>query len=258
MRASDEHGRGFLVVLHTPNGRDIGARIAIDASPFTIGTRAHDLTVEGALETATSAELLWEQDSGAGTQGFWCVRGAGRLAVNGQATTVRHIVAGDELRVVDSFFRFIAGDAAQQLFYHTIYQLTVVDFSSGAHRYVYLDEVVRREQVKAAQEATSSSVAIVRVEAAAGPEDSDVDALRTLVDALKSDGGSQWTIGRTGKWELGIAALETASVLRTGLVMVLGQRRLDGVRLYLGVAAHHEGWDPRALFDHARATATVL
>jgi hypothetical protein len=138
--------RCWLVVTHTPSKRGLGAKLEFRAPRFTIGAKDDDLPLDGAPQSGTRVEIVWGGPDEAAAPTDWRVRGEGRVWVNGEAVADRALRSGDELRVVDTHFRFLSGPDLERKFHETIYHLTITDFATGAYNQRYLKEMLDRRR----------------------------------------------------------------------------------------------------------------
>lgn len=258
--AGSEGGRPgcLLVVLHTPSGENVGAKVEIDSAAFEIGASGDDLVVEGALESGTRAQILWSAAEDSASRSEWHLKGSGLLALNGRPTIEGALKTGDELRVVDSFFRFLSGSNVEEKYYETIYQLTIVDIPSGAHNRRYLREVLVREEERATRRGKTFSVAVVSVRPEPGNQKGAHDLLRFVVKGLSERLASDCVIARTDEHEFAVvgpeAAAEFEEYLRPKLLRCLPER----VQAHLGVIQYEIDLDPEQLVRKARDNAVPL
>lgn len=250
--------RCLLVVLHTPSGEGVGAKLEIGAPVFRIGKGDDDLLVEGALQSGTSAAVVWTSDDETRSSTGWRVKGSGRLFVNGSATTDRQLTSGDELRVVDSFFRFLSGEHIIEKYHETIYLLTITDFASGALNKRYLAEILFREKERATRYRRQFSVASVTIEPNQGNQEGDLDLLRPIVRGLEERNARDWVIARAGSSELAVVAPGTALELQSYLVATVPRCMPENAQAQVGVVQYEADLDPEQLVRMARANATLL
>ncbi len=211
----------LLVVLHAPEHGSVATKLEVNAPVFALGTKEDDLTIEGATASQTHAEIVWEPSAESPSKKIWRLKGAGRLFVNGRATTDCDLRSGDEVRIVDSFFRFLTGPKTDEQYHQTIYQSTIQDFPTGSHNPRYLSEVLFRERARAKRYEKPFSVAVIMVEA--DPDQALVhhDLLRPLVRKITESSPRDWVIARTSDSELTVVAPESESTLASFLEKIV-------------------------------------
>jgi GGDEF domain-containing protein len=247
-----------LVVLHTRSREGLGAKIEVQGSRFTIGAGSDDFRVDDAAKSGTRAEVVWAASDEMSATIGWRLRGVGRVFVNDEVVVDRALRSGDELRVVDAFFRFLSGDDVQNQYHQTIYHLTITDFASGAYNGRYLREVLERETVRATRYGKAFSVAVVAVGRGGVNAEGAPDWLRALVSRLKTDGRRDWLVARASELELVIVSSESTPTFRVELAMAVRAGVPAGVQVSLGFAEHEPEKPPERMLQDARTQAVLL
>jgi hypothetical protein len=160
---ADDMLSACVVVTHSngdpPKGQRTDARDGL-----SIGTTSADAVV---VEGRGSPTRLSLDQTMVGARGRWEARSTGRAWVNGRNAGNIAVSSGDELRIEDTFFRFLCGPDLQQKFYETIYHLTIRDFPTGLGNERAFGEAFRTMARRAAKTTKTLLVAVVGVEALA-------------------------------------------------------------------------------------------
>jgi GGDEF domain-containing protein len=236
-----ERPRCLLVVTHTPSREGLGAKLEVQALRFTIGARDNDLPVDGATQSGTRVEVVWGGANEAAAPTEWRIRGEGRVWVNGETVVNRALRSGDELRVVDTHFRFLSGRDLDNKYYETIYHLTITDFATGVYNQRYLKEVLDREAVRATRYGKLFSVAVIELERRCAVDESDHDLLRRVADRVKGGGSREWFTARTANLQLIVVSPETAADFERELAALVQPCVTAKVQIHLGVAQNEPG-----------------
>lgn len=144
-----------IVVTHSSGGLTEGQRVDAPRDGLSIGTTREDVVVE-AKGLPAHVELGWTRIGG----GRWEARSTRRVWVNGRLAGNVVVSSGDDLRIADTFFRFICGADLEQKFYETVYQLTITAFSSGLGNRRAFDEAFR---IVVSRSTTTGSTLLVAV-----------------------------------------------------------------------------------------------
>jgi GGDEF domain-containing protein len=233
--------RCWLVVTHTPSRGRLGAKLEVQEPRFTIGAGDDDLPVDGATQSGTRVEIIWTGTDEPAAPTEWRIRGQGRVWVNGETVVNRALRSGDELRVVDTHFRFLSGQNLDDKYHETIYHLTITDFATGIYNQRYLKEVLNREAIRTNRYGKDFWVAVIEVERKGAIEESDHDLLRSVADRLKRGGLREWFIARTANLQLVVAAPGTAAEFESELTSLVQPCVTAKVQIRLGAAQPEPG-----------------
>jgi GGDEF domain-containing protein len=201
---------GALIVTHTPSRADLGKRLDIPTRGLVLGGSGSDFEVEGAQRSGSRLEVRW---LGPATDGGreWRADAVGRVTIDRELLTRRMLDSGDDIRVVDTFFRFLCGSGSElsNRYHETIYELTIRDLPTGLANGRYLRDVLDREVSRALQYGKRLAVITLQFEPAtrAAPAGGH-DLLREVADEIRSGAPRDWIAGRGGELEVLIVAPE--------------------------------------------------
>jgi hypothetical protein len=254
---SDRFPTCMLVVLHTPSRKGLGAKLEIQPPRFTIGTARDDFAVDGALESGTHAEVVWAGDGETTSQEKWAFRGIGRVSINDEPVVDHLLRSGDQLRVVDTYFRFLPGSAPPESYPEAIYHITILHIPSGAHNHRYLTEAFARDRQRAARRGWELSLGLLSVEGIGVHGQVDEGLLSPLVRRLRR-ASDQWLTAHTGRSELVVVAASPAATLDAELVEQIRSCPLGDAQVRLGVVPDAAGTSLEQLLDTARTNMLPL
>ena len=201
-----------LIVTHTPSRVVPGKKLDIPFHGLVLGGPGTDFEVDGARATGSRVEIRWVGPAaGAGPE--WQADGVGRVAVNWNMTTRRMLNSGDELRVVDTFFRFLCGRDLQDRYYETIYHMTILDMPTGLANVRYLNEMLEREMQRRARSPARARLAVVSLQLGPPTESTlhtSHDVVRALAESVRNGMPHNWLAARAGELEVVVVAPETS------------------------------------------------
>lgn len=248
----------ILVVVHAPSRDGLGAKIEIHPPRYTIGALQDDLPVEGAGESGAQAEIIWVVDEQANSGGRWCFKGRGSVSTNGRPTNDQALRTGDQLRVVDTYFRFLSGDAPPDAYYETIYHMTILDMPTSAHNHRYLGQAFERDRQRARRRGGELCLGLISVEWSCARVEADEALLRPLVQQLRQGPGS-WVTARIGPKELVVIADGPVASFQAELASRVRSTPFGDTQVALGVAgANTADATLEQLVQTARANLSVL
>lgn len=248
-----------MIITYAPARKDIGRRLDIDVNGIVIGDTDADYSVEGASRTGSQARIQW-RTALAEAGGDWETICVGRVRVNGAMATKCVLSPGDEIRIVDTFFRFLAGDDLVAQWHETIYRLTITDFSTGLHNARYLAYTIDAERLRAQKYGIALVIAVLQLEPSRrGDGIASHDLIAPFAAALRADIPRRWVAARSDEWQLAVIAPDAT---RESVEHQLGEwlRRCidDRAKARLGVAAATPELDATQLLGMASANATPL
>lgn len=247
-----------LVAVHAPSRKGLGAKFEIHPPRYTIGTLQDDLPIEGAGELGTQAQLIWVVDEQATSGGRWCFKGRGSVSINGCPANDHPLRSGDQLRVVDTYFRFLSGDAPPDAYHETLYHMTVLDMPTSAHNRRYLGEAFERDRQRARRRSGALSLGLITVEWTGANVEADERLLRPLVQQLRQGSGS-WVTARIGPKELVVVADEPVASLQAELTSRVRSIPRGDTQVTLAVVvAHTADATLEQLLQTARGDLTLL
>jgi GGDEF domain-containing protein len=246
-----------VVVTHTPSRVDRGRKFAIPAHGIVLGGAGCDVEVDGARESGSRLELRWlgQQPE----NGEWHAHALGRVRVNGEVTDQRRLTTGDEIRVVDTYFRFLCGPELERQYHETIYHLTIFDMPTGLANVRYLKEALDRDVSRARNDKRPIALAVFMYEAEPSPTTTSHDIVRELAHEIRAQAPPAWFAARNGDFEVVIVALGTTSAeLARHARLWLASRGAGHVGWRFGVAELDAAIpDATALLAAARARVSL-
>lgn len=197
-----EHALPACVVVTHSNGNPPKGERTDVREGLSIGTTSADAVVVDGRGPATRLSL---DRTMIGARGRWEARSTGRAWVNGRNAENVPVSSGDELRIEDTFFRFLCGPDLQQKFYETIYDLTITDFPSGLGNERAFGEAFRRMAARATKTTSTLLVAVVGIEALAShATTASHDVIAPVIERLREKAPRGWYAGRLAELEIGI------------------------------------------------------
>jgi len=195
------------VVTHTPSRVDVGRKVDIPSQGIVLGGRGCGFEVNGAQQTGSRLEIQWVgRDAEAGSE--WRADAVGRVTINTQIAAHRLLNSGDEIRVVDTFFRFLCGTEVQSQYHETIYHLTIRDMPTGLANARYLGEALGKDVSRALRYGKPLAVAVLSCEAGVdGTNTTSHDIVREVADKIREGAPRDWFAARDGELEVVILAL---------------------------------------------------
>ena len=139
-------GEACLILIHPP-GPDIGRRTPLTNDSYVFGREAGvDLIIGRSSVSRRHAEMVRE------ARGTWLVRDLG--STNGTFLNERKITEetlrdGDQLRLGDAIFKFLAGSNIEAAYHEEIYRMTIVDGLTGVNNKRYFLDFLERELASA-------------------------------------------------------------------------------------------------------------
>ncbi|HTM22633.1 MAG TPA: GGDEF domain-containing protein, partial [Kofleriaceae bacterium] len=139
-------GEACLILIHPP-GPDIGRRTPLTNDSYVFGREAGvDLIIGRSSVSRRHAELVRDG------HGVWFVRDLG--STNGTFVNERKIEYeglrdGDQLRLGDAIFKFLAGTNVEAAYHEEIYRMTIVDGLTGVNNKRYFLDFLERELASA-------------------------------------------------------------------------------------------------------------
>jgi hypothetical protein len=235
--------------MHTPDQRDLGKRISVHANGLSIGTSEDDVEVKGAAATGTRLELHCAAPS---EQTEWQVKARGRVRVNSEFTSQRRLEHGDDLRIVDTFFRFLSDSRGDQSYHEAIYHLTILDTPTRLPNRRYLLELLCKELERAQRYSRPLTVATL----CSDVEDDSHDLMRAIGALLRDGdehvypGAGKRLVGRLADRELALVCPDARpEQVREELAQRLGT---FAPRLRIGLAQAGPGLVAGSLIEAAR------
>lgn len=196
-----------LLVLHAPRAH-LGKLLEVHAH-FALGGADSDFVVEGAAASGSRLEIVSLGEKGAHGEAEWRAHAQGSVTINRKAVTQHTLVAGDELRVVGMFFRFLCGTDVQRQYHEGIYQLTIRDFPTGLHNRRYLQEALERELFRAARNESRLAVAVLDWEP--NPEMASHDLLGAFARRIREGAPREFWAARNAEHEIVVVAPGTSA-----------------------------------------------
>ncbi len=255
----DRRSTGLLVVTYTESRRALGTKLEVPTTGLVVGGDGSDFEVERAEESGS--RLVIRRAHGAAEKDHeWEADATGRVVINGERLAHRTLISGDEIRVVDSFFRFLCGTELEQAFHETIYRMTMRDMPTGLANERYLRHALDREASQALRDGKQLAVVALQLESALPMADASHDIVRALANEINRDAPGDWLVARGGEFEVvvvapGLSSPDLESRARDWL-RTCSQPNLSHL---LGVADLGDiARDASALLANARANITRL
>ncbi len=139
-------GEACLILIHPP-GPDIGRRTPLTNDSYVFGREAGvDLIIGRSSVSRRHAEMVREP------RGSWLVRDLGSTNgtfVNERKITEESLRDGDQLRLGDAIFKFLAGTNIEAAYHEEIYRMTIVDGLTGVNNKRYFLDFLERELASA-------------------------------------------------------------------------------------------------------------
>jgi GGDEF domain-containing protein len=241
-----------VVVTHSSGHPPKGQRTDV-RDGLSIGTTSADAVVVEGRDPATRLSL---DRTMIGVRGRWQARSTGRAWVNRRNADNVVVSSGDELRIEDTFFRFLSGPDLQQKFYETIYHLTITDFPSGLGNQRAFGEAFRTMAAQAAKTTSTLLVAVVGVEVLTPhATTASHDVIAPVVERLREKAPRGWYAARLAELEIGVLIPDDdLEQIETRLAQWwAGRRDESNTRVWQGVAQTDHGADPDGAVAIARA-----
>jgi diguanylate cyclase (GGDEF)-like protein len=135
-------GDACLILLHPP-GPDMGRRTALSRDEYVIGRVAeNDIVIERDSVSRRHARLLRTPERG------WCLEDMGSTNgsfVNDVRIQNKPLADGDQIRVGDVIYKFLAGSNVEAAYHEEIYRMTIQDGLTGVHNKRYFLDFLERE-----------------------------------------------------------------------------------------------------------------
>jgi two-component system, cell cycle response regulator len=139
-------GEACLILIHPP-GPDIGRRTPLTNESYVFGREAGvDLIIGRSSVSRRHAELVRDQ------RNAWFVRDLGSTNgtfVNERKIDYEALRDGDQLRLGDAIFKFLAGTNIEAAYHEEIYRMTIVDGLTGVNNKRYFLDFLERELASA-------------------------------------------------------------------------------------------------------------
>lgn len=233
-----------VVVTHSVGGVSKGQCIQANRRGLSIGTSSCDVLVVG--EPASESRIVL---SPSGAPGLWLATASGRTWLNGERLASGTLRNGDDIRVEDTYFRFVCGEDLQRKFHETIYHLTITDFPTGLGNARAFGEAFQQRVRQAKWQVV---VAVIGVESASTVGISSHDMLAGVAQRVRKNCPRSWYAARVGELELGlVVADENAKSVDDALDEWLIGCDAHNVRPWWGVTKV----DPATPVDTALASA---
>jgi len=144
--ATKPAGEACLILIHPP-GPDIGRRTPLTNESYVFGREAGvDLIISRSSVSRRHAEVIRDQ------RGTWFVRDLGSTNgtfVNERKVEYEGLRDGDQLRLGDAIFKFLAGTNVEAAYHEEIYRMTIVDGLTGVNNKRYFLDFLERELASA-------------------------------------------------------------------------------------------------------------
>lgn len=251
-----------LVVTHPRDPGWVGKQLLVSSLGFSVGTRADDLAVPGAADTA--AVIQCQATDAA--EPVWTLEAMRREVEINEAEVqgTQPLATGERIRVLGYHFVFISGADLEQQFHEVIYQLTIRDFATGLHNARFLVEMMDWQRRHVATGGEQRSVGVVQLEPCLQPANDEIarandDSMRTFARHIRARAPKDWTLARLADGELGVIAREaSAAALELRLREICSEftsqseepRRLSSV---CGATDWEASANPADLLEQARA-----
>jgi hypothetical protein len=233
-----------VVVTHSDGGVSKGQRIEVNRRGLSIGTALCDVAVVCEPASESRVRLSWS-----GAPGLWLASASGRAWLNGERLASGTVRSGDDIRVEDTYFRFVCGEDLQQKFHETIYRLTITDFPTGLGNARAFGEAFQQRVRRAKSQVV---VAVIGMESGLKTAISSHDMLAEVAERIRKNRPESWYAARVGDLEIAlVVADETAKSVEEALDQWLTACDAHEVRLWRGVTEV----DPASPVDTALASA---
>jgi GGDEF domain-containing protein len=256
----EDRGAGArLVIMHSPEGKGKGSLIEVPQRGFAIGGSHDDLAVGGA-DQSTRLQIDRVVLDAVKPRVEWRATGRGRVQINDESADQKILRAGDRLRVVDTFFRFLCGQDMEEQFHEAIYFLTISDEPTGLHNGRYLEEALGKELGRAEKAGTRVSVAVLAFQGADAVQASSHDVLREPVERIRRCIPRGRVAARSGDLEVVIVSTDVSPEhVREELAeCLLVPTESPRARIYCGVAESSTGVSAQSLIAEGRNNARLL
>jgi diguanylate cyclase (GGDEF)-like protein len=135
-------GDACLILLY-PAGPNIGRRTPLGGTEYVLGrvTEA-DIVMDRDSVSRRHARLIREQE------GEWFVEDLGSTNgtfVNDVRITRSRLKDGDQIRIGEAIYKFLAGTNVEAAYHEEIYRMTILDGLTGIHNKRYFVEFLERE-----------------------------------------------------------------------------------------------------------------
>lgn len=196
-----------LVITHVSGRAGIGTKLPIGATGLSLGGPDSDVPVEGAEASGTRLAIEWDGIKLANRTPGWTAVGTGKFWLKGTPAARAALTSGDDLRVVNDFFRFLSGAHLERSYYETIYDLTIKDFSTGLHNARYFKETLGSYLSRAIRHDLPLSVAALQFSRSSeAPTLASHDLMKDVIDQLRRHLPPDWLLARSDELELTIMA----------------------------------------------------
>jgi len=156
-------GQGCLVIIHAPLHSDLGRRYVLDKDAITVGRgRDNDIVLpsdcvsrrHSRLERRTDGVYVVDVGSTNGTY------------VNDDAVKVaeRRLERGDQLRIGDTIFKYLAGSDIEVQYHEIIFRMTVTDGLTNLANRKQLDAVLQEEIPRARRHGRDLAVLMLDID----------------------------------------------------------------------------------------------
>jgi diguanylate cyclase (GGDEF)-like protein len=163
-----------LVVVY---GTDLGRRIAVQRTVFTIGRSTKcDLFIDHEAVSRAHAEIIHES----GRHVIVDLRSRNGTRVNDERITERALEDGDRIQVGRTLLSFLSGAEIETRYQEEIYRLMTMDGLTAVYNKRYLSETLEREQARAIRYERPLSLILFEVDG--------LKAIRAAHGAIASDG----------------------------------------------------------------------
>jgi len=148
IRAQSDGGNDCLVTIYAKNGEGLGKRHLLEpvAGAVTIGRGGDSsIVLESDAISRRHARVQFKD-------GGWWVSDLGSTNgtyVNDEPVTERRLRRGDQLKVGDTIFKYLAGSDVETAYHEEIYRMTIVDGLTQAHNKRFLLDHLEKEMSRA-------------------------------------------------------------------------------------------------------------
>lgn len=142
IRVHLESGHDCLVVIYSSDSRQLGKKYPLGEEPLTMGREPENTVVLEAdsvsrqhcrIEQSGRHYIIKDNNSTNGTY------------VNDEPVTSMQLRRGDQVKVGDTIFKFLAGSDVEAQYHETIYRMTINDGLTGTYNKRYLLETLEKE-----------------------------------------------------------------------------------------------------------------
>jgi hypothetical protein len=224
----EDQSDACIVATHSVGGLSKGQQIEVHRRGLSIGTASCDVAV--ACEPASDSRI---QLSWSGAPGLWLAVASGRAWLNGERLASGTVRSGDDIRVEDSYFRFVCGEDVREKFHETIYQLTITDFPTGLGNARAFGEAFQQRMRRARSHVV---VAMIGVQSSSKAATSSHDLLAGVAERVRKNRPRSWYAARVGELEIALVVTdESAKSVEEAIDRWLIGCEAEGGRPWLGV-----------------------